>query len=114
MPEFPQPDQIESQFRRLIEELIAGNMHRARFRPWEIEILLDIENCRLIGHSRRKILSEYQDAVLAQLATGSPALMQLSTFLALRNAESKNERKPRKAPAAEGGPEPKSGRLRNP
>jgi hypothetical protein len=114
MPEFAQPDKIEAQFCRLIEELIAGNMHRARFRPWEIEILLDIENCPLIGHTGRKILSEYQAAVLAQLATGAGTPMRLSTFLAVRNAESKNERKPRKPPAVEGGPEPKAGRDRNP
>ena len=50
-------------FNRLIQELLRGNMNRNTFRPWEIELLLDIEACSLRESSKREILRRYQRAV---------------------------------------------------
>ena len=36
-----------TQCNKLIAELLKGSIGRNTFRPWEIEILLDIETCNL-------------------------------------------------------------------
>jgi len=105
MPELPQDAGMEAQFRRLIEELVSGNMNRARFRPWEIEILLDIEGCRLTGRSRLQILSEYEQAALQDLNAGAQKPFTLSTYLESRHARSKTAA--RKPPGGEQAPKPK-------
>ena len=52
----PDSDAVLAQFNRLIQELLRGNMHRNTFRPWEVELLLDIEACNLRDSSRRETL----------------------------------------------------------
>jgi len=63
----PDSDAVLSQFNRLIQELLRGNMNRNTFRPWEIELLLDIEACNLRDSSKREILRRYQRAVQRQI-----------------------------------------------
>ena len=41
----PDSDTVLAQFNRLIGELLRGSLNRNTFRPWEIEILLDLEGC---------------------------------------------------------------------
>jgi hypothetical protein len=41
----PDSDTILAQFNRLVQELLRGSLNRNTFRPWEIELLLDIEMC---------------------------------------------------------------------
>ena len=43
----PDSDAILAQFNRLMQELISGTFRRNSFRPWEIELLLDLESCEL-------------------------------------------------------------------
>ena len=71
-------------FNRLIRELLQGAMKRNTFRPWEIEILLDIDTCDLNGSNRRETLRRYQRAVQRQMENGARAPMRLSEYLANR------------------------------
>jgi len=77
----PDADAVLAQFNRLIQEVLRGNMHRNTFRPWEVEILLDIEACGLRDASRRETLRRYQRAVQRQMEKGGHAPMKLSEYL---------------------------------
>ena len=83
-----------NRFHRLIGELMRGAIARNVFQQWEIDLLLDIENCPLDRRRRLEILRQYQRAVDRQLGTGSGPPMKLSEFLAMRAAikESKERR----------------------
>lgn len=78
------PEDLVTQFNRLIRELIRGKITRNTFRPWEIEILLDFENCRIRDSARDSVLRRYQKAVQRQIERGAAAPMKLSEFLAKR------------------------------
>jgi hypothetical protein len=69
------------QFNRLIRELLRGQINRNTFRPWEVELLLDVESCNLRDSSRESTLRRYQKAVQRQLERGAPQPMKLSDFL---------------------------------
>jgi hypothetical protein len=74
-----------NRFRRLMTELHRGVINRNDFHPWEIELLLDIEDCQLDRRSRLEILRQYQRAVERQLDIGPGPPMKLSEFLVLRS-----------------------------
>jgi hypothetical protein len=74
-------DTILAQFNRLIQELLRGNMNRNTFRPWEIDILLDIEACHVRDATRRETLRRYQRAVKRQMEKGAGKPMKLSEYL---------------------------------
>jgi hypothetical protein len=69
-----------NRFRRLIGELLHGEINRNSFAPWEIDLLLDFDTCQL--PSRRRL--EYQKAVERQMEIGPGPPMKLSHFLILR------------------------------
>ena len=77
----PDSETILAQFNRLIQELLRGNMHRNTFRPWEIELLLDIESCNLRDSSRREMLRRYQRAVQRQMDKGASRPQKMSEYL---------------------------------
>lgn len=77
----PDSEAILAQFNKLIQELLRGTMNRNTFRPWEIELLLDIEACQVRDNAKRETLRRYQKAVQRQMEKGSPAPMKLSEFL---------------------------------
>jgi hypothetical protein len=83
---------ILARFNRLIQELLRGTMNRNTFRPWEIDILLDIEGCNLRDTGKRDMLRRYQKAVQRSMDRGAPAPMKLSEYLgslkAARNGSS--------------------------
>jgi hypothetical protein len=56
-------------------------MHRTTFRPWEVEILLDIESCGLRDAARRETLRRYQRAVQRQMEKGGGSPLKLSEYL---------------------------------
>lgn len=74
-------DTLLSQFNRLIQELLRGNIARNTFRPWEIELLLDIETCQLKDGQKRETMRRYQRAVQRQMEKGATAPMKLSEYL---------------------------------
>ena len=73
-------------FNRLIQELLRGSMKRNCFRPWEIEILLDIESCDIGRSNRRETLRRYQRAVQRQFDRGECLPMKFSEYLQTRRA----------------------------
>jgi hypothetical protein len=77
----PDSDAVLAQFNRLIQELLRGNMHRNTFRPWEVELLLDIESCNLREASKRETLRRYQKAVQRQMEKGGRLPLKLSEYL---------------------------------
>ena len=83
MPEIPDSNAILAQFNLLMEELLHGGMHRGKFRPWEIDLLLDIEGCTLRASEKRKLLFEYHNAVQV-LQEGADLPMRFSEYLEKR------------------------------
>ena len=75
------PDALLAQFNRLIQELLRGSINRNCFRPWGIEVLLDIDACNLRDSNRREILRRYQKAVQKDVEKGASSLMKLSEYL---------------------------------
>ena len=73
-----------NRFNRLIGEVMRGALARNSFQPWEVEILLDLENCQLERRRRQEILRQYQRAVERQMTNGPGPPMKLSEFLVLR------------------------------
>ncbi len=95
MPEIPDSDAILDQFNFLMEELLRGSLRRSKFRPWEIDILLDLESCNLSGSAKLEALCEYQSVVQAHLAEGAHLPPRFSEYLERREA-TRTPRKPAK------------------
>jgi hypothetical protein len=83
-----------NRFQRLLSGLIRADLARNCFQPWEVEILLDIENCTLDPGDRLDILRRYQKAVEKQMETGPGPPMKLSEFLQLKTTRRPAMRKP--------------------
>src|ERR1700745_3603430 len=77
----PDSDAVLAQFNRLIQELLRGNMHRNTFRPWEIDLLLDIETCNLRESAKRETLKRSQKAVQRHMEKGARLPLKLSDYL---------------------------------
>src|ERR1700733_13292157 len=81
--------QLEIQLRRfnkLMSEVIRRDVTRNSFLPWEVEILMDMENCALDRRRRMDILKQYQRAVGKQMERGPGPPMKLSHFLEFRSS----------------------------
>ena len=77
-------DEILLRFNRLIREVLQGRTRRETFHSWEVELLLDIENCQIKESAREGVLRRYQQAVQRQIRRGRTVPMKLSEFLAPR------------------------------
>lgn len=73
-----------NRFQRLIAEVIRGETRRTVFQSWEVDLLIDIEACRLDPKRRVGILRQYIRAVERQLDNGPGPPTKFSEFLALR------------------------------
>ena len=73
-----------NRFKRLLGEIMRGELGRNAFQSWEIEILLDLADCQLESRRRTEIFRQYQRAVERQLESGPGPPMKLSQFLILR------------------------------
>jgi hypothetical protein len=72
---------VLAQFNRLISELLRGNLNRNTFRPWEIDILLDIDMCDFTDGNKRETLRRYQKAVQRHMGKGARMPFKLSEYL---------------------------------
>jgi len=72
---------ILHRFNKLIQELLRCNLSRNTFKPWEVEILLDIEECSLKDGAKRETLRRYQRAVQRAMEKGAPAPLKMSEYL---------------------------------
>src|SRR5215471_11282227 len=86
----PDSDAVLAQFNRLIQELLRGDMHRNTFRPWEIELLLDIESCNLRDANKRDTLRRYQKAVQRHMEKGARLPLKLSEYLSALKSKREN------------------------
>ena len=77
----PDSDTVLAQFNRLMQELLRGNLNRNTFRPWEVQLLLDIDHCDLRDSSRRETLRRYQRAVQRHMEKGARLPLKLSEYL---------------------------------
>ena len=77
----PDSDTVLAQFNRLMQELLRGNLNRNTFRPWEVQLLLDIDHCDLRDSSRRETLWRYQRAVQRHMEKGARLPLKLSEYL---------------------------------
>ncbi len=93
---------VLSQFNRLIGELLRGTVTRNCFRPWEIDLILDIESSNLRPAARRDLLKRYQKAVRRHFEEGGGPPPRLSEYIESRRArkaqaETKSEQEPQVA-----------------
>ena len=79
-------DFILARFNKLVQELLRGSITRNTFRPWEVEILLDIEACNLRDGGRKELMRRYQKAVQRSMEKGSPMPLKLSEYLELQKS----------------------------
>jgi hypothetical protein len=77
---------VLARFNKLVQELLRGAITRNTFRPWEVDILLDIEGCNLREGGRREILRRYQKAVQRAMEKGAPEPLKLSEYLQVQKA----------------------------
>ena len=77
----PDSDTVLAQFNRLIGELLRGSVNRNTFRPWEIDVLLDIEMCNLRDTNKRETLRRYQKANQRYMEKGARLPLKLSEYL---------------------------------
>jgi hypothetical protein len=94
MPELRNSDAILAQFNRLLRELLGEGLRRHTFRPWEIEILLDIESCDLKGPRRGTILRRYQKAVQRMMEQGAQMPLRFADYMEGLQAGGTPTRKP--------------------
>jgi hypothetical protein len=74
-----------NRFKRLMGELLRGQFSRQSFEPWEVDILIDLDECQLDSRRRMDILKQYQRAVERQLDVSDGPPMKLSQFLIERS-----------------------------
>ncbi len=68
-------------FKRFMREVETGVMVRNSFHPWEVELLVDLQQCHLRAN-RRRLLRRYQKAAVRSLEMGAPSPLKLSEYLA--------------------------------
>jgi len=73
-----------NRFNRLVKELLQGEVRRNCFEPWEVDLLVDLQECRLTPSRRDEALRRYQRAVEHQLERGQIPPIRLSQFIGQR------------------------------
>lgn len=73
-----------SQFNRFVQDLLRDQVSRNCFCAWEIELLVDLQDCPLREASRRSTLLQYQKAGLRHLAKGFSTPLKFSDFFQQR------------------------------
>ena len=79
-------DFVLARFNKLVQELLRGSITRNTFRPWEVEILLDIEACNLRDGGRKELMRRYQKAVQRSMEKGAPMPLKLSEYIELQKS----------------------------
>ena len=68
-------------FSQLVQELIGGAIRRHTFSPWELELLLDLQACRIRKSSRADVLRRYLKAVQQQFTSEASSPLRLTHFV---------------------------------
>jgi hypothetical protein len=72
--------QLLPRFDRLMRDVKSGTTTRNSFRPWEVELLVDMQTCEL-GADRKRVLRRYQRAVHRAFERGAARPLRLSEYL---------------------------------
>jgi len=85
LDEIEDRERMFSRFQKLITELMQGSIRRTSFERWEMELLVDIDQCTVPRERFIGILRQYHKAVRRQLDAGPGPPMKLSEFLQWRS-----------------------------
>lgn len=72
--------QLIVRFQRLMREIESGALQRNSFHAWEVELLVDLEQCQ-IRSNRRRLMRRYQKAAVRGLEMGAQRPLKLSEYL---------------------------------
>ena len=73
-----------NRFNRLVKEILAEEVRRTSFQPWEVDLLLDLQECTLTRSRRNEALQRYQRAVQHQLERGQIPPTRFGEFVGRR------------------------------
>lgn len=76
-----------NQFNRLMQDVFRENVSRTCFHPWEIELLLDMQQCELRPSRKRELLRSYQKSVQRHLEKSGGTPPKLSEFIEERKTK---------------------------
>ncbi len=89
MPELKAERSELTSLHQLIQEIIGGSTRRHLFTQWELELLLDLQMCRVRKSARPEVLRRYVRAVQQHYSEGALGPLRLSTFLERENQRSR-------------------------
>ena len=84
MEDPPDLELLANRFNRLVKELLQGEVRRTSFQPWEVHLLLDLQDCRLTPSRRDEALRRYQRVVQKQLERGELPPVKFADFVGRR------------------------------
>jgi hypothetical protein len=84
MEDTPDLELILNRFNRLVKEILQGQVRRTCFQTWEVDLLVDLQECRLTRSRRDEALRRYQRAVQHQLERGEIPPLKFSEYLGRR------------------------------
>jgi hypothetical protein len=84
MDDPPDLELMANRFNRLVKELLQGEVRRTTFQPWEVHLLLDLQDCRMTRSRRDEALRRYQRAVQRQLEHGELPPVRFLDFVGQR------------------------------
>jgi len=82
--EEPDLELMVNRFNRLVKEILRGEVRRNTFQPWEVALLLDLQECRLTPSRREEALRRYQRVVERQLTRGELPPVRFAEFVTPR------------------------------
>jgi len=71
-------------FNQLVQEMIGGAIRRHTFSEWELDLLLDLQTCRIRKSARPDLLRGYLKAVHQSFAEGALSPPRFAAFLERR------------------------------
>ncbi len=84
-------EQVElTALHQLVQEIIVGSVRRNTFSQWELELLLDLQTCRIRKGARSEMLRRYIRAVQQHYAQGAIGPLRLAAFLDRENQRSRS------------------------
>ena len=75
---------MANRFKRLVKELLDGEVRRTSFQRWEVDLLLDLQACRLTRSRRDEALNRYRRVVERQIERGELPPIRFSEFVGRR------------------------------
>jgi hypothetical protein len=77
---------VLARFNRLVQDLLRGSIRRNTFLPWEVDLMLDIEQCPLRDGPLRRELQRYQAAVRRHMSKGERVPLKFSEYMSSRSS----------------------------